>query len=135
MFIQIDNENRVVGVMEKFFKRFNGKEEELVEQDTTGFFEVDCGMDIFNEQPFDNFIYVDGDFVHSERDIHIEQREANEAFEEREEMLNELPTTLSDIQDGLIEVAEMTADNEVSMSDVQDALVELADMVSSLLED
>lgn len=58
-----------------------------------------------------------------------------EAEAEKQKQIEALPEAVSDIQDALVEVAEMTANNEVSMADVQDALVELAGMVSSLLED
>lgn len=74
-----------------------------------------------------DFVILDGEAVFDPTD------ESTAEWEERQ-AAEHLPETVNDIQDGLIEVANIAAENEVSNAEIMDALIELADMVSSLTE-
>ena len=54
------------------------------------------------------------------------ERDAQKAAWESQEAI---PDDIMDLQDAVIEVAELSADNETSISDIEDALVELAALI------
>ena len=50
---------------------------------------------------------------------------------ETEQFNADLPSTVSDINGGLVEVADMTDTNTSTLEDVQSALVELAELITT----
>lgn len=54
------------------------------------------------------------------------QRDAQKAEYEAQAMI---PDDISDLQDAVIEIAEIAAGNEMSISDIEDALIELASLI------
>ena len=73
-------------------------------------------------------------------DLYLELNGGPDLEHQKELMTVEHPTVIKarkdneELQDGLIEVADMAANNEVSASDIQDALVELASMITEIME-
>ena len=54
---------------------------------------------------------------------------------ETEQFNADLPSTVSDINGGLVEVADMTDTNTSTLEDVQSALVELAELITTTTQE
>ena len=90
MFIQTNEEGRIVGVMEPYFINELG---EKVSQDTTGFFEFEL-PDGFDVSDIHNYILKDGELVYSESEESKAMKAENEARKKREENLDTLVSLL-----------------------------------------
>ena len=79
--------------------------------------------------PIDDYRVVDGELVFDERAINKEFREANEAAKQRNSFIEGAPEQVSNLEDGLMDVAEISSTNETSIEDLTDAIMELAAMI------
>ncbi len=91
--------------------------------------------------PIDNvkkFAWYDSDYEvveawHEYTAEELARIEEAKAEELKHKQIEALPKDVADIQEALVEIAEISADNEASMSDVQDALCELAGIVAGMI--
>lgn len=130
-YVHTDEDGRIDGTMPEFNVNYSIDEStgESVEVETPNVTEGDIELGWF-EWPFEDPIpegfwdygIVDGKLVNlGPKPPSEEQLRAAEVAEAHDE--------LPEIQAGLLEVAEMTANNEVSLEEVVDALMELAALI------
>ena len=72
---------------------------------------------------------IDGNEIHDFEVV--DKPEWRRAEYEREQFNAGLPSTVSDINGGLVEVAEIADTNNTVLDDVQNALVELAELITT----
>lgn len=135
LYVQTDETGRILLATPRFMELDEG---EIIDQDVTGMIEVDFPGD-FDTDYLHEYILVNGEIVYDPSPETIDSNIAEVERKKREKLISDLQEanvieTISDINDGLIEVADLTADNEVSNAEIRDALIELADMVASLME-
>lgn len=63
---------------------------------------------------------------------HEEMLSEKKRFEQREAFADEGPAIVDELQEGVMEVAEMSAANEVSNSEIMDAIIELGNIVAEM---
>ena len=76
-------------------------------------------------------IYTDIDGKETHTFTVIDKPKWRRAEYEREAFNAGLPSTVSDINGGLVEVADMADSNNTALADVQDALCELAELITT----
>lgn len=74
------------------------------------------------------------DFVIRNGEAVFEPTDESTAEWEERQAAEHLPEIVNDIQDGLIEVADIAADNKVSNAEIVDAVIELAGIVAGMME-
>lgn len=81
------------------------------------------------DHPIDDYRVSGGELVFDERPVNKKAREAIEAAKKRDSFIAGAPEQVSTIEDGLMEVAEISSTNETSIEDLTDAIMELAAMI------
>lgn len=129
--VHIDNDGRIDGKKPKYLQdtELDIETGEYIDVERPNFTELDEELGWF-EWPFDEPIpdgfweygIIDGKLVHvGQRPPTPEEQRASDV----KEAIDDLP----EIQEGLIEVAGMSADHETSISDLEDAIIELAALI------
>ena len=76
-------------------------------------------------------IYTDSEGKETHMFTVVEKPEWRRKEYEREQFNAGLPSTVSDINGGLVEVADIADSNNTTLADVQDALCELAELIAT----
>lgn len=129
--VHIDSDGRIDGKKPKYLQdmELDIKTGEYTEVERPNFTELDEELGWF-EWPFDEplpemfweYAIVDGKLVHvGQRPPTPEEQRASEVKEAHDD--------LPEIQDGLMEVARMSADHETSIEDLENAIIELAALI------
>lgn len=119
MFVQTDENGRLVGMMESTFEDSDGK---IRNQDTTGFFEFDIPED-FDFDNMSNYIIKSGQLIFSESDESKSEKDKSNRLEQ----IELLPDSVS-------EISKLVSDNTSDVTMLSDALAELSEIVSSLVK-
>lgn len=119
MFVQTDENGRLVGMMESTFENSDG---ETKKQDTTGFFEFDIPDD-FDFNNMADYVIKSGELVFSESDESKSEKEETNRLEQ----IGLLPDAVADI-------SKLVSDNTSDVTMLSDALAELSEIVSSLVK-
>lgn len=119
MFVQTDENGRLVGMMESTFEDSDGN---IHKQDATGFFEFDI-PDNFDFDNMSNYVIESGKLVFSESDESKAEKEENDRIEQ----IELLPDAVS-------EISKLVSDNTSDVTMLSDALADLSEIVSSLVK-
>ena len=117
MFVQTDENGRLVGMMESTFEDSDGNTHK---QDTTGFFEFEIPDD-FDFNNMSNYVIKSGQLVFSESDESKSEKEESNRLEQ----IELLPDAVAD-------VSKLVSDNTSDVAMLSDAIADLSEIVSSL---
>lgn len=119
MFIQTDDNGRIVAMMKSTFEDSDGN---IHKQDTTGFFECDIPDDFYFDN-MSNYVIKSGKLVFSESDESKSEKDESNRIEQ----IKLLPDAVADI-------SKLVSDNTSDVSVLSDALADLSKIVSSLVK-
>ena len=119
MFVQTDNNGRIIAMMESTFENSDG---EIKKQDTTGFFEFEIPED-FDFDNMSKYVIESGKLIFSESDEYKSEKEENNRLEQ----IELLP-------DAAAEISKLVSDNTSDVAMLSDALADLSEIVSSLVK-
>lgn len=119
MFVQTDNNGRIIAMMESTFENSDG---EIKKQDTTGFFEFEIPDDFDFNNMF-NYVIESGKLIFSESDESKSEKEENNRLEQ----IKLLPDAVADI-------SKLVSDNTSDVAMLSDALADLSEIVSYLVK-